>query len=180
MVKANKLEKLIFRAAKKSQKVYKDMTDRWWLWRGAESIIQMQVAFALVGTYFLDTESSPTKINDDKGLKRVGRPPKNKNHRFDIIIWSKATDKIRAIIEIKRAYQIGALAPDAAKIRQYASATNSDSFAGYILFYSVSKSRIKLTERIQKSAGSLNATIVGSYISDLREKDKWEWSMALL
>lgn len=176
----NKLEQQIFRAACEAQDAYKDLTDGFWLLNGPESFLQNFVALALRGEYLADTEASPRKIrNYYEGKPKRGRPSKNLNKRFDLVVWWD-NGYIRAIIEVKRIFSnIGALAPDAKKIRQYAKGSNVEPFSGYILFYSEAKRRSTLENRIIRASASLNAKITGKKVVPEEEED-WLWSMALL
>lgn len=174
----NKLEKKIFRGALKAHRIYGKMTGGLWLWRGPESILQMQIALLLHGDYYVDVETSPRKINEDKDKKPRGRPPKNKNHRFDVIVWKKSSQRIRAIVEIKRTSKTGALKPDAAKLRKYRAGAASDEFDGYLLVYSEAKRGATLDHRIVQAAIATRARVIDKHVSQLSEE--WQWSMALL
>jgi hypothetical protein len=56
--------------------------------------------------------------------------------RFDLVIWRKSVDKLRAIIEIKRAYRTADLQQDAIKVQKFIKhASEYGLRTGYLLAY---------------------------------------------
>jgi len=104
----NQLEKAIIGGAEAAQSDYENMTG-WWLSHGPESFLMCAIANQVTkkGGFWVFVEASPKKIREerDDGPPR-GRPSKSLGQRFDIVVWTKASSDVRAIIEVKRAWSI--------------------------------------------------------------------------
>jgi hypothetical protein len=125
------LEKRIFNGCIRAQKTYSNMTGGWWLWHGPESFIQHEVARSIRRShkgFEAYAETSPRKIMAEHDLPLRGRPLKEDRlrQRFDVVVWKKTKNELRAVIEIKRGGAIvGQVARDAGKIQKYLSLKNS-------------------------------------------------------
>jgi hypothetical protein len=179
MKNSNKLEQDIFRGALKAQSSYEEMTGGWWLSHGPESIIQIQIALSLKKNHYVDAEASPAKILQYHDSKPRGRPSHNRRNRFDLVVWNKSGLKIRAVVEVKRAYNTAPLIRDAEKLRRYAANASSNDFAGYLLFYSEAVNAVALKNRIGKAAKETNSSVVGQKVTHLKDEEV-QWSIALL
>lgn len=134
----NKLEKGILDGARAAQKEYEEMTG-WWLSHGPESFIEYAVARAVGKQGFtVFPEASPKKIMNERDHRPRGRPRKNLGQRFDIVVWLKASDQVRAILEIKRAWSIADLRSDREKVATFLQRNNFVR-AGYLLIYTEAK-----------------------------------------
>lgn len=190
----NALEKAILSAAREAQGKYEDMTG-WWLSHGPESFIEHEVAAKVSGreNFSVFPEASPKKILAEQGKKPRGRPAGNLRQRFDIVVWhKKASSRVRAVVEIKRAWATADLRGDVGKVRRILKQKLAGT--GYLLVYteakggpqssSLSKSerekrRAKiLATRLRKWADNLGIKMIGHYI-DRRGDGEWSWAFAL-
>lgn len=133
----NKLEKAILDGSLKAHRDYEKMSGGWWLWHAPEAFLQYAIAQSITKLgYDVFPEASPVKINDEHDKPLRGRPLKNKRQRFDLVVWSKSSEKVRAIIEIKRGGPtiFGQIPKDGKKLKAYLNKGNSDG-TGYLLFY---------------------------------------------
>jgi hypothetical protein len=113
----NQLEESILRGAKKAHKLYEEMTGGWWLAHGPESFFQTVVALEIKELgYYVWIDASHKKLRDG-AKKEIGQPDKNGLQRPDISVWFKTSDKLRAAIEIKRAWSLGPIYKDAKKYK---------------------------------------------------------------
>jgi hypothetical protein len=118
-----------------------------------------------------------------------GRPIKFIKQRPDISIWTKADDKLRAIIEIKKAWSSVFVKSDARKIEKYLMSNNSAK-TGYILVYSETKdakngkNRLNVLEqRFNAWAGKISAKSSWSLIWSIQREaqgEEWAWGFCLL
>jgi hypothetical protein len=116
----NKIEEAIIEGTRKAQREYEYMTG-WWLSHGPESFIMCEVAYMIAkkADFSVFIEASPKKILSEREEKLRGRRPANHGQRFDIVVWHKSRNDIRAIIEVKRAWSIANLRGDSEKIIKY-------------------------------------------------------------
>lgn len=131
----NELERIVVDAVKTAQRDYESMTG-WWLWHGPESFMVSSVARLIgkQGDFSVYLDASPKKIQKELEEHRRGRPRKNQGKRFDIVVWRRASDRLRAILEVKRAWSITGLRADRKKMAEFLSSKNYD-IAGYLLVY---------------------------------------------
>jgi hypothetical protein len=176
----NKLEKAIIEGVKTAQKDYCKMTGGWWwLSHGPESFLQHAIAIKIhkQENYCVYPEASPKKIMKERDDPLRGRPPKNLDQRFDLVVWDKSTDNLRAILEIKRAWSIADLKGDREKIETYIK-QNKFVKNGYLVAYSEAKSSETLKNRLMHWANRLNCNLVNSHISP--SDGEWVWAIGLL
>jgi hypothetical protein len=133
---ANKLEKGIISAAKDAAVSYSQMTGGYWLWHAPEHFLQNEVARAIwkEGFYvFVDTSGDRVRA-DLVGVR--GRRPGTGRKRFDISVFYKHGNKVRAVIELKTraTYSVTATAQDAKKIENHFKNANHAT-SGYLLVY---------------------------------------------
>lgn len=172
----NQLEKTILGSAIRAQNLYKKISGGWWLSHGPEYFITSTLATDIfrLGGYSVFMEASPRKI-----LNEITQEQRNAdNIRFDLAIWEKSTNKIRAIIEIKMARDINVLIKDKIKITDYKRINNFVK-NGYILFYTELKTIDKLKSRLSDWPDKLNCTLVGHKV-DEKGDGTWKWAIALL
>jgi hypothetical protein len=177
----NQLEKAIIDCTRAAQRDYENMTDRW-LWHGPESFIMCSVATKLSKKmgFWVFIDASPRKIQEERDERPGGRPPKNLDNRFDMVVWQK-DNKIRAILEIKRAWSIDGLRRDRKKIGLYMK-NNNDVNAGYLLAYTEAKGLPRdktLSNRLKNWANALHCELVG-YTMDAKGDGEWGWAVGLL
>lgn len=190
----NMLEDAMLVGAEEAQKTYERMTEGHWLGHAPELFLQSEVARAIFGAGFsvyVDASVSKTKLDMKKA---PGRPTKDKKKRFDISVWNKSDNTLRAVVEIKRTYFIGALKSDAKKIVNYLRQKGSAK-TGYLLVYTDCDgkkdidSRQKLNERLEQWAellkASLNAVTFGTdlqstYSSTPPRLDSDAWAVGLI
>ena len=149
-----KLEEAILEGAKTAQKDYFNMTGGYWLWHGPEYFISYTVAMKLKEEKFLVyPEASPKKIMEGRGERPKGRPAGNLGQRFDLVIWEKTTDNIKAVLEIKQAWDIAGLKSDREKISKFIKQKQYVK-SGYLLTYTQAKGvkRVQTLENRLKRA----------------------------
>jgi len=182
VVTMNKLEKAIITGTKLAQQQYEEMSG-WWLSHGPESFIMCAVAAQLAkkNNFYVFIEASPEKIRIERGFPHRGRPDPDRRKRFDIVIWQKSKNDIRAIIEVKRAWNLGNLRKDREKISKYIV---SKGFVktGYLLAYTEAKGKRRkdtLNKRITHWASELKCQLAGS-IMEWKGDGEWGWAACLL
>lgn len=185
MPQLNKLERAILGSAERAQGTCMRMTGGWWLWHAPESFLQHQIARAIVRTgNEVFTEASPAKIAREHNSPLRGRPAHNKQKRFDIVVWQRSQNLLRAAIEIKRTSTLQPVVKDAVKLRKYLDQRNSHG-VGYLLVYSEAKGANRV-ERLRKRASSAAAhlkatgwTMLSAVVHSPRSSP-WSWSVYLL
>jgi len=178
----NQLEMKIIAGAKIAQKDYTSMSGGWWLSYGPESYITCRVADYLSKGLDLCVfiEASPKKILKERLTITRGRPAGNLGKRFDIVVWQKSSDDIKAIIEVKKAWDINLLNLDKIKITRYME-KNHFIKTGYLLVYTDIKAQSKrngLTTRIRNWERDLKCKLVGSFLHE-EENANWHWGVCL-
>jgi hypothetical protein len=178
----NQLEKAIIDGTRTAQKEYQKMTEGWWLSHGPESFIEHAVAIKVARIGFsVYPEASPKKIRLDLKAPPRGRPAKNLGQRFDIVVWYKTTNKIRAIIEIKRAWSIRSLRGDRTKVANFLRQKRG-AHAGYLLAYTEAKGtrcETTLSRRLDYWADHFECTLAGKHIDPERDAAQWGWCIGL-
>lgn len=131
----NDLEKTILRSAKKAQRDYEAMTGGQWLDHAPEMFLQAEVARGIWRRGFrVFIDASLDRIRQEIG-SRKGRNPAASRKRFDISVWWRTRNSIRAVIEIKRDWSITSIREDARKIKDSFKLVDSAD-TGYLLVYS--------------------------------------------
>jgi hypothetical protein len=179
----NILEKSLVDASKVAQIAYTRLSRGWWLSHGPESFLMSTIATEInrktKSWVFLD--ASPKKIRREiKEPIRRGRPLGNQGKRFDLVIWKKSTNKVRAVIEIKRAYTVGMLYSDRKKLSNYLSQENYP-ISAYLLAYTEAKGTFRertLIKRKNEWPSRLGCDIV-CYAIDCKD-DEFGWAVFLL
>jgi hypothetical protein len=112
----------------------------------------------------------------------------NDRQRPDILVWKKSSSKLRAVIEIKRAMEIGPVKRDADKIKAWLK-RDHPATAGYILAFSEDhgdKRTEKLKGKFAKWTKDIRWRWVGSVMfSEPDDPNKlpaetWAWGIVLL
>jgi hypothetical protein len=179
----NDLEKVIMQGAMNAHDAHRTLTGGWWLDRAPESFIQVLVAqriATLEHQVYIDT--SLKKIVQDIGRRHRGRPSTNIRQRPDISVWFKTSDTLRAVIEIKRAWQFRPVRLDAMKLTKYLRQKGAAG-TGYLLVYSEingQRRRVKLRNRFEKWANRLSWTLVGHIVRTSHVDTDWAWGFALM
>jgi hypothetical protein len=192
----NKLEQAIVDGARAAQREYESMTG-WWLSHGPESFIEHHVAHSVSSKagFIVFPEASPRKILEEKNERPKGRPASNLGQRFDIVVWYKAKNDVRAVVEIKRAWTVSDLRSDRDKVEKFVKANNRGNGTGYLLVYTEAKGRSRaadLSEKVkrQRRRDTLEKRLadwerklarthlVGSVIDD-RGDGTWGWAFGL-
>jgi len=178
----SQLEKAVIDGAKTAQKDYGDMTEGWWLSHGPESFIEHTIAIKVRKQgFWVYPEASPKKIMEERNDRPKGRPPRNLGQRFDLVVWDKSDDNIRAIFEIKKAWNITSLRGDRKKIATFLN-RNEYVKSGYLLAYTEAKGGRRaetLSNRLAYWAEGLNCALVGTHI-DAQGDGESGWAIGLL
>jgi hypothetical protein len=176
----NKLEKAIIESAKIAQEEYEKMTGLW-LSHGPESFLMCRVANELSRehNYYVFVEASPKRIMRERDEKLRGRPSSNNGQRFDMVVWQNNND-VRAIVEVKKAWNITGLRTDRDKVSKYVSSKDFVN-TGYLLAYTEIKGQkreTKLNDRLKKWAQGLDCLLSGCHIDGKGDGD-WGWAIGL-
>lgn len=176
-----KFEQTIIDGAIAAQEDYSGMTN-WWLDHGPEYFITSIVAKHIATEHgcCVFPEASPKKIKKEiNAPPKRGPVPKSDSQRFDIVVWHKASNTVKAIIEVKRAYTIKPLQDDKKKILDYMNKNQDLVKNGYLLVYTVAKKVDTLPNTLRSWAERLKCTLVGSQIGE-DETGEWRWAFGLL
>ena len=166
----NKLEECILKAVRKAQNSYLDMTGGdtteggWWLRHAPESYLQTVVAQSIFRRlkHRVYIDSSLKKIRSDQ--KKRGRPAQaNAAKRPDLAIWHKSRSVVRAIIEIKIAWNKEAILEDSKKLIEISNSKTRKKL--YILAYS----EVKIYNNNDKDA---RKKLRGN-LTDWKPDNKW-------
>ncbi len=179
------LNAAILNAAVHAQNRYEAISD-YWLWHAPESYLTNYVANGIGRKKWqVWPEASPRKIIVDADGSKRGRRAKNRNRRFDIVVWHKASSTLKAIIEVKLAWSVNSLMRDAEKIRKQQNAKRASARAGYLLVYSEARHEAEkrtgaatLKRRFKKWAKALDANLRGMRLRAPRG-EPWAWGFAL-
>ena len=175
-----KLEKALCQGALKANRRYVTMNG-YWLWHASEAYLTCTTAqhvFRATGNSVC-IDFSPKRIEDEKTTKQRGRKPKDYRRRFDMVVWHKATKTVRAIVEVKRAYNSNMIKPDGKKLRRYAG---RQGCAAYLLAYTHAsgKNRVATLERRAKNwVKGIKGTLIRRHI-DKRGDGQYSWSIYLI
>ena len=182
----NKLETAILGSAVRALNRYEKIAGQW-LWHAPEFFLTTYVANGIARKgWYVWCDASPSKIIFEESRSKRGHIPTNKNKRFDIVVWHKASKTVKAIIEVKRDWSITSLKGDRKKILKQKNKVKASANSGYLLVYSEEKHRKNgktatetLEKRFQRWAHGLGATISGKHFCAPR-KGEWAWGFALL
>lgn len=132
----NKFEAAILDAAVSAQEFHIEMTGGYYLWYSHESYLQNYIAIEVFENqgFYVYVDASPKKIRE--GADSISkRPPSNIAQRFDLVFWHKTKNQIRAIIEIKRAWNQTPVIKDVEKLLGYITKKDAGGATGYVLYY---------------------------------------------
>lgn len=178
----NQLEQAMIEGAKIAQKNYMKMTGDWYLSHGPESFLQHTIAINICEKlgFRVYPEASPKKIMKERNVHKGGPPKKNLYQRFDLVVWDKSSNNLRAILEIKRAWTIGPLFADQEKIANFIK-KNEYVKLGYLLAYTDGqgeKRKETLSNRLADWETRLDCKLVDNYV-DAHSDEEWGWSIGL-
>jgi hypothetical protein len=174
----NNLEKAIIEGAKIAQNEYSEMTN-WWVSHGPEYFITCEVCknIAKSNGYLVFPEASPKKIKSEINLVKRGPNPKSDGERFDIVVWEKHTKNVRAIIEVKRAYNINPIRSDLEKIKKHTKKLDFVK-SGYVLAYHEAKKIETLQNAFSRWSKELECELVGIITGpDFDNECKWGFGL---
>lgn len=176
---STKLDALILDAATKAQEIYIKMTGEW-LSHGPESFLQMEIARKIFedGSYVFP-DASDKKVLHAMG-PNPGRPPKDLRKRFDLTVWNKTNDTLRAVIEIKATTNYAPVAKDKEKIEKRFK-LGKPPRDGYLLVYSEAKGKEgsqKLKDRFNDWSKRLDWKLADSIVKMDEEYD-YAWGFGL-
>lgn len=190
MVNPNKFEKAILKAAVDAWKFHYEMTGGAYLHYTHESFLQNYIAVNMFSEkgFYVYVDPSPKKIRNDSRSDSISeKPPKNLNlqQRFDLVFWLKADDRVKAIIEVKRAWNKTPVMNDVNKVSDYLKTNDGKDVDGYVLYYThasdtkfIHRRFQAVDEEMKKSIGKEGKFgLVGKYIFE--EKDWAPYGFAL-
>ncbi|MDE0093476.1 MAG: hypothetical protein OXO49_03120 [Gammaproteobacteria bacterium] len=135
MPQPNKFEYSILTTALNAQRFHIDMTGGWYVWYSHESFLQNFIARELASDYRLNVDLSRKRLRN--AVRPRGRPPNPESlrQRFDLIVWSKTTAKVKAVIEIKIGWSKAPVLRDVIKVQDFRKTAHGRDAAGYVLYY---------------------------------------------
>ena len=142
VVKPNNFEQAILDAAWKAQKFHDDMTDGLYLGYSHESFLQNFIAIEVFKNkkkagHYVFVDASPKKIRE-WAVPASKKPPKYR--RFDLVFWFKSKNEVKAIVEIKRAWEKSSVMGDVNKLRKYRDTKDGQNIRDYYVLYYTSHS----------------------------------------
>ena len=199
MVKPNKFEEVILKAAKDAQEFHIEMTGGQYLWYSHESFLQnfvaMQISKNAGNCVYIDP--TPKKIRD-ASANAIGRPPLDLNlkQRFDLVCWLKVEDRVKAIVEIKVSSGKEAVLKDVRKLTRYLGTKDGQGVAGYVLYYTdlarkekwkgtdskFIQNRFRVVDEEMKNIAKDNPRVglrhgLTEYIVDQANEDPWGFAL---
>ena len=136
MARPNDFEKALLNAAKAAQKFHIDMTEGAYLGYSHESFLQNFIAIKMFEKtgHCVYIDASPKKIREWT-VPASKKPPKYR--RFDLVFWFKSKNKVKAIVEIKRAWEKNSVMGDVNKLRKYRETKDGEKNIRYyyVLYY---------------------------------------------
>ena len=136
MTMPNQFEKAILDAAISAQRFHIKMTSGYYLWYSHESYLQNYVAVEMFRKqgFYIYVDASPKKIRE--GSDSISkRPPGNIAQRFDLVFWHKTKNQLKAIVEIKRAWNQTPVIKDVKKLSGFITKKDAGGATGYVLYY---------------------------------------------
>jgi hypothetical protein len=179
----NELERALCRSVRRAHRRYEKITDNW-LFHAPEHFLQNFIFLDLALDREVYAEATRKKITAGSGRLPVGRPPRVKASRYDLVVWNKAkSDTLRAVIEIKRGWCINeALKRDAVRVRNSLKGAQKAK-AGYLLVYSeipTRRGREALAERFGDWASTLGLQLLRTQILATEGRDGWIAGFSLM
>jgi hypothetical protein len=177
----NSLEACIMTGAGKARSYYARMTDGYWLSHAPESFLQVLIALEIQKAgYAVYIDASIRKMKMDFDAL-PGRPASNLRTRPDIAVCHKHVSGLRAVIEIKRAWNLAPIQRDATKVARYLRQCGAPK-VGYLLVYSEAKGKNRvdtLENRFRIWAHRISWQLL-TLRTGVSEIDDWAWGMGLL
>lgn len=188
-VEMNDLEKAIAKGLQSTFKEYEEMSD-YWLSHAPEYFITVGVARAIY-------KHSGNAVFMDVSLKRIyshrkmqgepivrGKPPEYLSIRPDISVWYKASERVRAAIEVKRAYNINPIQSDVQRMRRVVGQSYGPA-VGYVIAYSEAKSlKSKLGHETLSTRFDNWANATDTRMTAMKfggpDDDGWWWGWCIL
>jgi hypothetical protein len=166
----NQLEAALCYSVRRAYSTYKKITGNWLL-HAPEHYLQNFILLHLGEKgHDVYAEATRKKIADGSGRPARGRPPTAKAARFDLVVWKKTADELRAVIEIKRCLSlVSAVHNDTKRIKRSLS-SSQPAKAGYLVVYSEIKTKSgkdAIISRFGKWAEELDLELLKAEILDL-------------
>ena len=170
---------------KEAHSRYERMTG-WWLQHAPEHFLQNEVARSIWekgngNDVYIDASNTKVRADAEAKTKR-GWPKKDSGKRFDISVWHRSKNTLKAVIEIKHGERtlFTRVKKDAKRIEDAAKCPNAAS-VGYILVYSVKKNKegIETDFRTWKKELGSKWTLASHFVTKPHNED-WAWGFALL
>lgn len=180
--KMNNLELAICKAVKRASGICMNITGHG-LYDAPESLFQSLVGTSIGDSWYVLFEASRSKIGLYHERSLLGRPPKRKT-KYDLVVWNRARDTLRAVIELKRGVVMTeSMRRDAERIRQ-AMTRQYQASSGYLLIYSTietANGASTLRLRMDRWADNLGLDIIcQDVIKDEHTASGWVEAFALM
>ena len=179
----NRFEEAILNAAISAQRFHIEMSG-FYLWYSHESYLQNYIAIKVFENQRFETyvDASPRKIRESSDSISK-RPPSNDAQRFDLVFWRKARNQLKAIVEIKRAWNQTPVIKDVKKLSSYIAKKDAGGATGYVLYYTHGDTKL-IINRFNRVSDTMRNQLnlhglthpVDSYICKLGEPP---WGFAL-
>ena len=187
---SNRFEKKVLDAAVAAQEFHLAMTGgNQYLWESHESFLQSYIAFRFAkfdtegrfdeeNGYCVYFDASPKKIRQGLENAYPGKTPM-KRSRFDLVIWSRKRDEVKAILEVKRAWMKTPIEDDIKKVTEFLSKRIAESAAGYVLYYTDCKKYdgVQIKNRFCRIDGFRDSKMVGCRIKGVSGEHSWGFAL---
>ena len=185
---ATEFEKKILDAAVAAQRFHIDMTGGQYLWESHESFLQNYIAFRFAkfdsqgrfkrNGYCVYVDPSSQRIREGLAKFYRGKTPMRRS-RFDLVFWFRSKDKVKAVLEIKRAWEKKSIENDINKVTRFLGAKIAENAAGYVLYYTDCRKNDKkqIKKRFSKVDGISGSEMVGCRIGGSGEQHSWGFAL---
>ena len=147
----NAIETAIMEAAKAAQEFHTAMTYGQYVSYSHESFLQNYIAMQLFETteHCVYVDPSKRKIRDWVGKR--GPLPADVRNRFDVVVWHKTKDSVKAVIEVKQAWVTRIVLEDVHKVSKFLKTGSGTGAFGYVLYYTDKRKNEQLPEKDDKT-----------------------------
>ena len=160
---------------------YRNLSGGGWLSHAPESYLSTKLGQELGKYYCVYFDTSFKRVLAD-AIKKPGKMPGGLSQRSDLSIWYKSKDEVLAAIEVKRAYNVGPVLEDCAKLEKIVALKKGPSL-GYVVAYSEAKprpGRQTLERRFERWASESGWSLISAHVELEKSSDGWTWGFCIL